>query len=165
MNAKLFGLCAALSVLVLAGPVMAEQPTAQHVKAAREMLRLTEADKMFNGVLPVLLKQQLQLVKQLQPAISPEALERFEVLFVAEAKKGIQKVMDDVAVVYAEALSEEELGEIAAFYKSPVGRKMIEIKPEMAQKAMKIGIAWGQEVGTTVGEKVIEQLKEEGHTF
>ena len=42
---------------------------------------------------------------------------------------------------------------------------MIEIKPEMAQKAMKIGIAWGQDVGTTVGEKVIKQLKEEGHTF
>ncbi len=165
MKAKRFGLCAALCVLVLAGPVMAEQPSAQHVKAAREMLRLTEADKMFNGVLPVLLKQQLQKVKELHSAISPEALQRFEVLFVAEAEKGIQKVMDDVAVIYAETLSEEELGEISAFYKSPVGRKMIEIKPEMAQKAMKIGIAWGQDVGTTVGEKVIKQLKEEGHTF
>ncbi|MEM8646076.1 MAG: DUF2059 domain-containing protein [Pseudomonadota bacterium] len=165
MKVKLFGMCAALSVLVLAGPVLAEQPTAQHVKAAREMLRLTEADKMFNGVLPVLLKQQLQLVKRLKPTISPEAVERFEVLFVAEAEKGIDRVLDDVAVVYAEALSEEELAQIASFYKSPVGRKMIKIKPEMAQKAMKIGIAWGQDVGSEVGKKVIKQLQEEGHTF
>ncbi len=165
MRATIFAVWAALGLFVAPAPTLAEAPKPEHVKAAREMLRLTEADKMFNGVLPVLLKQQLAVVQKLKPGIAPEVIQRFETLFVAEAKKGIDKVMNQVAVIYAEAMSEDELKQISAFYQSPVGRKMIAIKPQMAQKAMKIGIAWGQEMGTVVGERVIEQLKAEGHTF
>ena len=71
----------------------------------------------------------------------------------------------DGSVRHSNNFNTKELKAIIAFYQSPVGRKMIAIKPEMAQKAMKIGIAWGQEMGTVVGERVIEQLKAEGHTF
>lgn len=165
MRAMVFTVWAAFGLLVLPAPSFAEAPKPEHVKAAREMLALTEADKMFDGVLPVLLKQQLAAVQKQRPGMSPEVLKRFEVLFEAEAKKGIDKVMDQVAEVYTGVLSEKELKEISAFYKSPVGRKMIEIKPEMANQAMKIGIGWAQEVGTVIGQKVIEKLKAEGHTF
>ena len=165
MRAVVIAICTVLGALVLANPATAKEPTPAHVKAAREMLRLTEADKMFNGVLPVLLQQQLALVQQLKPGIPPDVLKRFETLFLIETKKGIDKVMDQVAEAYAGALSEDELNEISAFYKSPGGRKMIEIKPEMVKKAMKIGVAWGQEVGSLIGKKVLQQLKDEGHTF
>lgn len=165
MKAIVLGVWAALFILLPAHVASAAEPTPSHVKAARQMLALTEADRMFNGVLPVLLKQQVLLLEKEHPKLSPEAARRFEELFLTEMQKGIQEVMNKVAAAYAEALSEDELNQISAFYKSDVGQKMIRIKPEMGQRALKIGIEWGQEVGTIVGKKVILLLKEEGHKF
>lgn len=165
MKAIVKSMCAAFCVLMLAGPVQAAEPSEAHVKAAREMLALTQADKMFNAVLPVLLKQQIGELEKNHPGLPAKTTQRFEVLFLTKAAKGIEDAMQKVAAAYAEALSEEEIGSISAFYKSPAGRKMIEIKPEMGQKALKIGIAWGQEAGLIIGKEVLLELKEEGHKF
>ncbi|NNF78620.1 MAG: DUF2059 domain-containing protein [Rhizobiales bacterium] len=165
MRAPIFGAFAALYVLMVSHAALAADPTPSHVKAAREMLALTEADKMFNGVLPVLLKQQIGVLEKSYSNVTNEVAHRFETLFLSEAQKGIDQAMDKVAVAYAEALTEGELNEISAFYKSPVGRKMIKIKPEMGQRALKIGIEWGQDVGTIIGKKVVLQMKAEGLKF
>jgi len=44
----------------------------------------------------------------------------------------------DVAAVYAEVFSEEELREIIAFYQSPLGEKLLDRMPELMQKSMQI---------------------------
>jgi len=44
----------------------------------------------------------------------------------------------DVAAVYSETFSEEELREIVDFYQSPLGRKWIDRMPELMQKSMQI---------------------------
>jgi len=155
----------ALCVLVVSHPALAADPTPAHVKAAREMLALTQADKMFNGVLPVLLKQEIGVLEKSHSNVTNEVARRFETLFLIEAQKGIDDAMDKVAAAYAEALTEDELNQISAFYKSPVGRKMIKIKPEMGQRALKIGIEWGQNVGSIIGKKVVLQMKAEGLKF
>ena len=165
MRATVFGAFMALCVLVVSHPALAADPTPSHVKAAREMLALTQADKMFNGVLPVLLKQEIGVLEKSYSNISNEVAKRFETLFLMEAQKGIDEAMNKVAAAYAEALTEDELNQISAFYKSPVGRKMIRIKPEMGQRALKIGIEWGQNVGSIIGKKVVLQMKEEGLKF
>ena len=165
MRALVLGACAALCVIMLSRPALAADPTPAHVKAAREMLALTEADKMFNGVLPVLLKQQVVLLEKEHPKLPAETAQRFEILFLTKAQAGIDKAMDKVAAAYAEALTEDELNQISAFYKSDVGKKMIRIKPEMGQRALKIGIEWGQNVGGEIGREVISQLKAEGLKF
>lgn len=165
MKSMFKGACAALCLMAVTAPALAAEPTPGHVKAAREMLALTEADKMFNSVLPVLLKQQILELEKEHPNLPAKIAQRFEILFLTEAQKGIDEAIDKVAAAYAEVLSEKELKEISAFYKSPVGKKMIEIKPEMGQKALKIGITWGQDAGTIIGKAVMLQLKAEGHKF
>lgn len=165
MRAIVKSICAAVCVLALTGPLKAAEPTAAHVNAAREMLALTQADQMFNAVLPVLLKQEIGQLEKNHPNLPAKVTQRFEILFLTEAQKGIEQAMQLVALAYAEALTEEEIGSISAFYKSPAGRKMIEIKPEMGQKALSIGVAWGKEAGSNIGKEVMLQLKAEGHKF
>ncbi|MEM7425015.1 MAG: DUF2059 domain-containing protein [Pseudomonadota bacterium] len=158
-------LLAALALFVL--PLLAahaqDKPSDDHVKAAREMLRLSQADKMFNGVLPILLKQQVQYVQSIRPNITPEALKRFEEVFDERAKKAVEIVLVQVAEIYAGKFTEAEIAEISAFYNSDVGRKMIATKPELTKDAMSVGIAWGQNIGSELGKEVLRQLKEEGH--
>jgi hypothetical protein len=44
----------------------------------------------------------------------------------------------DVAAVYAETFDEDELRDIVAFYKTPLGQKLIARMPELTQKSMQI---------------------------
>jgi uncharacterized protein len=44
----------------------------------------------------------------------------------------------DVAAIYAETFDEGELRDIVAFYKTPLGKKLIARMPELTQKSMQI---------------------------
>ena len=49
-----------------------------------------------------------------------------------------ERMRDQFVVVYAEVFTEQELRELADFYTSPIGKKYVEIQPEMAQAALRI---------------------------
>ena len=158
-------IAAALAVFALSTFAVQAQdkPSDEHVKAAREMLRLSEADKMFNGVLPIILKQQVEVLKSARPNMPAETLKRFEEVFDERSKVAVEIALVKVAEVYAGTFTEKELADISAFYSSDVGRKMIEMKPKLSKESMSVGIAWGQNIGSELGQEVLRQLKKEGH--
>ena len=69
----------------------------------------------------------------------------------------------DIASVYAEVFSEDELRETIAFYKSPLGRKLLERMPDLMQKSMQISqdrmrevMPEMQKLGEQYGERIRE---------
>ena len=58
--------------------------------------------------------------------------------------------------VYKKYLTEKELNDIAAFYKTPSGKKLAENNPLIVQESMDIGSKWGAEIA----EKIISKLEE-----
>ncbi len=164
MNRILAAVVVVLSVAV--GPCTAwaqSDNSASRVKLARELLSLTQVDKLFNNVLPVIMRQERLVIKKLRPDISQKALARFEELFLAEARSDITILMDEVAEVYAGLLTEPELQEVTKFYRTPIGQKLIRIQPEVTAQSMRIGGRWGQSAGRKIAERVRQQLKKEGH--
>ncbi len=151
-------------VLQLTLPAAAQnEPTAEHTAAARDLLAATKADKLFNNVLPIIMRQQAKLIKKLRPATSSKALRRFEELFVKEAQTDVQLLMDQIAKVYAGLLSRQDIADLAKFYRTPLGQKLIQVQPQVAQASMRIGAIWGQSAGKKIAERVRVQLKKEGH--
>ncbi|PSL35030.1 DUF2059 domain-containing protein [Chitinophaga ginsengisoli] len=61
--------------------------------------------------------------------------------------------------VYAKYYTEEDLDQIIAFYKTPAGRKVIEVTPQIVQESMQLGRQWGQKLG----EKIISEMKANGY--
>ncbi|MEO7325615.1 MAG: DUF2059 domain-containing protein [Dokdonella sp.] len=51
---------------------------------------------------------------------------------------GSEEMKIDVASAYAEVFGEDELREIIAFYQSPLGKKLLDRMPELAQKSVQI---------------------------
>jgi hypothetical protein len=49
------------------------------------------------------------------------------------------EVKVDMGAIYAQVYSEDELLELTAFYKSPLGKKMLAHTPELFQQAMQLG--------------------------
>ncbi|TBW26649.1 DUF2059 domain-containing protein [Gramella sp. KN1008] len=51
-----------------------------------------------------------------------------------------------MAKIYMDSFTEEEVDKILEFYASPVGKKMVNITPELTKKGMELGQAWGMEL-------------------
>jgi len=114
-----------------AGPT----PTASHLKVAKELLDIVHVDRTTKQTLDVLLRMQLQQNPKLQP-------------YEGVLRSFLQKYMswdslqDDYARFYAEALTEQELKQIIAFYKTPVGKKLVADEPRVLEDGMKAAQNW-----------------------
>lgn len=81
--------------------------------------------------------------------------------FWDEFKKEITAdgLIDLVAPIYAKYYTDEELLQLTAFYKSPLGQKITEKLPAISQESLTVGQEWGRKIG----EKVVDRLKEKGY--
>jgi hypothetical protein len=52
---------------------------------------------------------------------------------------GYENIRSDLAAMYAETFTEQELRQLTEFYKTPVGRKSINKMPELMAKGGKYG--------------------------
>jgi pyruvate-formate lyase-activating enzyme len=69
-----------------------------------------------------------------------------------------EDIVNLVIPVYEKHYSEQDIEQLIIFYKSPIGQKTIAVTPLITHESM---IA-GQKLGTEIGKKVIEKLKENG---
>jgi hypothetical protein len=54
-----------------------------------------------------------------------------ETVFVEEAKADMAKALPALGTIYAAHYTPEELRELAAFYETPLGRKMLMVEPKI----------------------------------
>ncbi|MCF4102621.1 DUF2059 domain-containing protein [Gillisia sp. M10.2A] len=66
--------------------------------------------------------------------------------FKAEVKSSMGDLYEQLAAVYMESYTEEDVDAILAFYNTPVGKKMISEIPTISEKSMAIGQAWGMKL-------------------
>jgi uncharacterized protein len=68
-----------------------------------------------------------------------------------------------VAAVYARNFTADELRQVTAFYRTPVGQKMLEKLPAITQESMTVGQKFGQSVAAELRTRMIEELRKRGH--
>lgn len=80
--------------------------------------------------------------------------------FWAEFKREIdaKELINMTAEIYAKHFTAQELDELIAFYKTPIGKKLIEKLPIITSESMEKGQAWG----ANLGQKVMQSLIEKG---
>jgi uncharacterized protein len=69
------------------------------------------------------------------------------------------EMVDLLVPIYTKYYTDAELMQLLAFYKSPIGQKVIEKLPLISQDSYKVGEEWGRKIG----EKVAERLKDKGY--
>jgi uncharacterized protein len=68
-------------------------------------------------------------------------------------------LLELIIPIYAKYYSAEDLDQLIAFYGTPLGQKMLQVQGPITQETIAVSTQWGQEVG----EKVVQQLQEEGY--
>ncbi len=154
---------AVLSIMLIAGglPASAQRADPDRLAAAKEMLVAIGAAENFDTVVPLISKQLQQTFTKMKPEHSQEIQEAFKrIPEKFSARK--QELLDEIAVLYAQQLTVEELKQIAAFYQGPVGKKFAKTQSGLAQQSMMIGRAWGQKIGLEIQQEIREELKHRG---
>lgn len=128
---------------------------------AKDLIEVTGAAKQFEVLLPLIMSQMENAFVQLKPEHADAIRESFKMASAKFSEKK-QEAFDQVAVVFAELFTAAELKEIVAFYKTPVGAKLIQSQTVIAQKTLAIGQAWGRKIGREIEEEVRKELKNRG---
>ena len=131
------------------------------VASAKEMMVAAGVAKQFDAIMPLIFNQMQGLFLQQHPKQQKELKDIFDaVLARMSARK--QELIDEIALLYAQRLTVEELKEITRFYSSGVGAKFIELQPEIAGQSAAIGQRWGQKLGAEVEQEVRREAKKRG---
>lgn len=137
MRFKAAFIVAAFVMLFRGGDLFAQAKTnitAAHFKAAEEVLQASGVDVQFKESIEA-------LVNQYSEQVAVEKREKFkQVLNTFMAKYASwDNVKDNLSSIYAEAFSEAELKQLAAFYQTPLGKKLVREQPFLLQKSMQFG--------------------------
>ncbi len=103
----------------------------------------------------------LPLVKRSAPQIPDEILQEFH----AELTRGIAEELVELTIpIYEEHLTHAEIKELIRFYETAVGRKLIQVMPDLIRESMEVGQRWGLVKGQKIVERMFEKLRERGYT-
>jgi uncharacterized protein len=123
----------------------------------QRLMKVIEVEKLQKAMLDQMLLALKPMMAQ-APAADEQLrrkLERFSELMSEEFKK-----LDFMSInidLYNQYFTNDEIKGLIQFYESPVGKKAIQVLPEITQKGMKRGM----ELGSTVAPKAIARWLEE----
>jgi len=115
-------------------------------KAARELMIVSKSADM--GI--QMIDQLIEMQKQQNPSVGDEVWSSIRSEFNSD------ELINILVPIYVKNFTLAEMNEIIAFYKSPIGQKVIDKMPAVMQEAMLAGQQWG----VTILNKMTERLKE-----
>ena len=136
-------------------------PSPAALSAARELLMMKNVGAMFAGAVP-------GVVDQTRNALTQQNLnyqKDFNEVAVIVAKNFAGKeneIGEGMAQIYTNEFSEQELKDLVAFYKTPLGQKLLTAEPRAIQNSMGWMNQWAQEFGVTVNDAFKEEMKKRG---
>jgi hypothetical protein len=148
----LFSICAA----------RAQTPSPDAMAAARSLVTTMKLSDQYKALLPGTLLGLRPTLTQDRPEIERD----FDAMLptIVEAYAPYYKAMaDNIATVYASNFTAGELREIEAFYRQPVGQKLLEKSPLLAQQSNQVGQDASRKAAEDLRARLTEALRQKGH--
>lgn len=164
MKKTIYALLAAGFVGMVAGPALAQSnpaPSAAAVATAKQILADKHIEDLYKEAVPGLVERTkltlLQSNLNYQKDLNEVAIK------VAKDLAGREKeIGDEIAKIYASRFSEQELKDVAAWYKSPLGKKVIEQEPQIFAASRGFMDQWAQTFSQQIISKFRAEMKARG---
>jgi len=169
LSYTLLAAVAALGITLTGAMAQAQAPKSEPLKpvspaaiaAAKEILAAKNVQSIYQGAVPglvnrikdAMLQSNLNLQKDLDEAAQK----------VAKDLAGReQEIGEQMAKIYANAFTEQELKDLAAFYKSPLGKKLIDAEPGAFNQSRIYMGEWAQKFSEEINTKLRAEMKARG---
>jgi hypothetical protein len=152
-----------VALAMLAAPASAQQqPSAAALASAREIVEVKGAMNLFNPVLAGVVERVKLTFLQSNPNLQKD-LDVVAKGLHTEYQPRIVEIRDQLARLYAQHFNEQELKDIVTFYKSPLGKKLIDEEPKVVDQSMIFVEGWADKLSEEVLGKFRAEMKKKGH--
>ena len=155
-------LALALILAASVGSAQAQQPTATALATAKELITTKGAAAIFDPVVPGVIEQAKSVLLRTNPMLSKDLNEVAAKLRADYAPRSVE-IVNDTARLYATRFTEQELKDALAFYKSPIGRKLLVEEPRILDEGMRNAQTWANKLSEEVLGKIRAEMKKRGH--
>lgn len=149
---------AGLAMLAAAGPSLAQDISPSHLAAARAALSSVKVTDQFDGILPAAAQALKQEMIQKDPNLEDLIVSTVDNKTLELAKRRAD-LETEAASVYARRFSEQELKDIANFYGSPTGVKLLEEGGNVTREVMQAAEIWQRGVARDLAQGVAEEFE------
>jgi hypothetical protein len=154
--------CAVMLCAGTASQAQTPKPTPQMISLAKQIIDLKGSTNQFDAVLPGIINQAKQVILQTNPMLDAD-LNVVGQSVLKEFTPRLQELHDNVATIYASKFSEKELTDILAFYKSPLGQKIVTTEPKILDESVVMTDTWIKGISDKVIDRIREEMRKKGH--
>lgn len=158
--ARIAAVAVALAVSSLSA--QAQQPSAAAILTAKDIINTTGATTLFTPLIAGVVEQAKLLLLQQNPNLS-KVLTEIADKMRADLAPRFDEIGNQLANLYATSFTEQELKDLLAFYKSPLGKKLLIEQPKIADASLRFAQNWANALSDEVIAKMREELKKRGH--
>jgi uncharacterized protein len=150
-------------VLAVAPPAQAQQqPSANAIALAREIIIVKGGNSIYDPVVPQIIDRARTLFIQSNPMLSGP-LNEVAAKLRAELTPRVAELLNDGAKLYASRFTEQELKDVLAFYKSALGRKVVAQEPAILDQSAANVDDWANKLADEVIAKFRAEMRKKGH--
>jgi hypothetical protein len=145
-------------------PALAASPTPAALATAGEIVKVSGATTLFDTLVPGVVEQSKILFLQQNPGMAGD-LNEIGAKMRAELTPRLVELTSEVAKIYAEHFTEQELKDLLAFYNSSVGKKFLAEQGTVVNTSLKFAQDWANKLSDEVTAKMRDELKKKGHAL
>jgi hypothetical protein len=158
----------ALAVAAFAAPALAQQParapSPATMTAARELMELKGARNLAEPVIVGVIEQTKGIILQTNPALGKD-LDEVGAQMRVEYALRTTELTNEIVRLYAQRFTEQELKEAVAFYKTPLGRKIIAEEPRILDESYARIQVWANKLSDEAMGRMRSEMKKRGHNL
>ena len=140
----------------------AQTPSPEALAVARSLISTMKLTDQYKGLLPVILMSIKPAVVQGRPEIERDYDAMAAQIADAYAPY-YSSMVDSAASLYASNFTVDELREIDAFYRLPVGQKLLQKSLAITQQSMQIGQDASRKAAEDLRIRLTDLLRQKGH--
>jgi len=152
----------ALALFAIAASAPAKAASPKAIATALELINLKGAANMYNPILVGIIEKSKYTFMQSNPMLTND-LNAVAIQLRTELQPRLDALKSHVAELYAAQFTEKELDAALAFYKSPLGAKLIAVEPKVLDQSMAYTDEWARKLADEVVAKMRTEMRKRGH--
>jgi hypothetical protein len=128
---------------------------------AKEILTMKNASGMYANAVPNIVEQTKAQLLQTNLNLQKD-LNEVAVIVVQKLAGRQNEIGEGMAQIYCNEFTEQELKDLVAFYKSPLGQKLLAAEPRSIQLSMGYLNQWAQSLAEAVNAEFRAEMRKRG---